>query len=438
MPSAIAMPKLGLTMKEGTVLEWRLHPGERVAKGQIVLVIESEKTEVEIEAPASGVLRHVWVEPDAVVPCGTFLGAITDSADEPFDAEAWRAAHERREAAAAKPAPAPRPEASAQSGVPASAPAGGTPRPAEAPVVPAARKRARDLGVDLARVTGSGPNGRITVEDVEALARRMGERVEVAPGVLLEAPAQGSGETLILLPGFGADVSAFAPVVPALAAVFRVRGVNPRGVGFSSAPAVERYDVATAAADAAAAAGGPAHVVGASLGAAVALELALARPDAVRSLALITPFATASPRLLGVVDAWARVAADAPADALAAMLLPWLYGPAFLSDTHACRRASRALADAAARVPPATLRRAAAGLRAWSGTRAADLARVRARTLVIAGEHDLLTPDAAALAQRIPGAQLVTVPGAGHAVAIEAGEAVAQALLAHARGATTP
>jgi pyruvate dehydrogenase E2 component (dihydrolipoamide acetyltransferase) len=427
MPSAIAMPKLGMTMKEGTVLEWLARPGDAVAKGQIVLRIESEKTEVEIESPASGVLRHVYVSPDSVVPCGTFLAAVTDSASEAFDAEAFRSANERAEASAPKaPKAAPKPAAVAST----------LPRPAEPPVVPAARKRAKELDVDLARVAGSGPNGRVTVEDVEAFAATLPERIEVAPGVRLEAPAQGAGETLLLLPGFGTDVSAFSPQVAALAGAFRVRGVNPRGVGFSSAPPAEAYDVATAAADAAAVAGGPAHVVGASLGAAVALELALARPELVRSLVLITPFVTARPRLLAVLDAWTQVAATAPPEALAALLLPWLYGDAFLADTAACRRATRALADAAPRVPAASLRRAAAGLRAWSGTREGDLGRVRARTLVIAGEHDLLAPDAAELAKRIPGARLLTLPDAGHAVAIEAADAVSQAILAWGRSLT--
>jgi pyruvate dehydrogenase E2 component (dihydrolipoamide acetyltransferase) len=238
MPFAIAMPKLGMTMKEGTVLEWRARPGEVVAKGQVILLIESEKTEVEIEAPASGVLRHVYVEPDSLVPCGSFLAAITERADDDFDAQAFRAQNERASAGAAKPAPllratAPGPAPSAASTA--------LPPPAEPPVVPAARKRAKDLAVDLARVTGSGAHGRVSVEDVEAYAAQMGERVEVAPGVRLEAPSQGKGERVLLLPGFGTDVSAFSPQIPALAAAYCVRGVNPRGVGFSSA--CGRYDV---------------------------------------------------------------------------------------------------------------------------------------------------------------------------------------------------
>ena len=73
MPVAIAMPKLGMTMEEGTVLEWPLTVGQPVEKGQTVLLIESEKSEVEIEAPASGVLRHTYVDVGVTVPCGTAL-----------------------------------------------------------------------------------------------------------------------------------------------------------------------------------------------------------------------------------------------------------------------------------------------------------------------------------------------------------------------------
>jgi pyruvate dehydrogenase E2 component (dihydrolipoamide acetyltransferase) len=436
MPSAIAMPKLGMAMKEGTVLEWLARPGDAVARGQIVLRIESEKTEVDVESPASGVLRHVYVAPDCVVPCGTFLAAITDSAGEAFDAEAFRKENERAEKKPPTKSPTPPTKPPTQSGGVTSPPVGTTslPRPAEPPVVPAARKRAKDLDVDLARVTGSGPNGRITVEDVEAYAASMGERVEVAPGVKLEVPSHGSGEPVLILPGFGTHVSAFGHQANALATTHLVRGVNPRGIGFSSAPASERYDVPTAAADVAAVAGDPAHLVGASLGAAVALELALARPELVRSLVLITPFTRATPRLLAVLDAWAKLAAEAPADALAAALLPWLYGPGLLADTAGCRRTLRALAEMSAHAPAATLRRQEAGLRAWSGTRENDLGRVRARTLVIAAEHDLLAPDGAEIAKRIPGARLLVVASAGHAVAIDGAETVSAAIAAHVSG----
>ena len=73
----IGMPKLGMTMTEGRVVAWPVPLGGRVEKGAVVLVIESEKAEIEIEAPAAGHLRHVYVPEDRTVPCGTLLAALT-------------------------------------------------------------------------------------------------------------------------------------------------------------------------------------------------------------------------------------------------------------------------------------------------------------------------------------------------------------------------
>jgi pyruvate dehydrogenase E2 component (dihydrolipoamide acetyltransferase) len=98
MATAISMPRLGMTMEEGMVVEWPFSVGDRVEKGEAVLIIESEKAEVEIEAPAEGFLRHIYVEEGDTVPCGSLLGAITETADEPFDAEAFQSAKAQPEA----------------------------------------------------------------------------------------------------------------------------------------------------------------------------------------------------------------------------------------------------------------------------------------------------------------------------------------------------
>ncbi len=427
MPHAIAMPRLGMTMQEGTLIEWRVQPGDRIEKGQIVVVIESEKTEVEIEATAPGFVRHIYVEPGTTVPCATVLAALTDAPGEPFDAAAFRAASERGVV---------RPAAAAPSSVwraPAS-PAPGALQARGAPITPAARRRAKELGIEAAAVSGSGPGGRVTEEDVEAWAERLRSRVVVRDGVALDVPSQGTGESLLLLPGFGTDVSAFARQIQALAGRFRVRGVNPRGVALSDAPEAEAYTVAEAAADAAALIGRErSHVVGASLGAAVAIELALSHPECVRSLVLVTPFARAGGRLLAVLEAWCTLAAEASPGALAAAIVPWLFSAAFLEDDARRARAVRGLAELVPRVPAATLRRAAAGLRAWSGTRERELGGLKPPTLVIAAADDVLTPHADRVAAAIPGATLVSIPGAGHAVSLESPDAVTHALLAHFR-----
>ena len=86
------------------MIEWRAEIGDRVEHSQIVVLIESEKAEVEIEAPRAGFLRHIYIEPGSTVPCGTLLAALADTADEKFDAEAFRRATER---VVAKPVPKP-------------------------------------------------------------------------------------------------------------------------------------------------------------------------------------------------------------------------------------------------------------------------------------------------------------------------------------------
>lgn len=426
MPAPISMPKLGMSMQEGRVVAWPIEIGGRVERGETLLVIESEKAEVEIEATASGFLRHVYVPVDETVPCGALLAALTDTPDEPFDADAFRKSNDLPEA--------PRP-ASEAAGATRAEPLrdADVQRGSRRPIAPVARARARELGLDAEAVPGSGPGGRVTREDVEAFAARRKGRRPVAPGVALDVPHQGEGDPVLLLPGFGTDVSAFARQAPVLGESFRVLGVNPRGIAVSDAPAEDAYDVATMAADALRCFEGRAHVIGASLGAAAAIELALASPERVRSLVLITPFSTATPRLLAVLDAWIATAREARPATLAAALLPWLFGDATLADPRARERIARGLAEIAARAPVATLERQAAGLRRWSGTRERDLARIEAPTLIVAADADLLVPDAERIARAIPGATLVVAPDAGHAVALEAPELVSEAILAHLR-----
>jgi len=72
----VKMPKLGLTMTEGTIVEWKKAVGDPVAAGEVLLVIETEKTEVELEAPASGTLVEILGEVRAVYPIGEILGAL--------------------------------------------------------------------------------------------------------------------------------------------------------------------------------------------------------------------------------------------------------------------------------------------------------------------------------------------------------------------------
>ncbi len=424
MATAIKMPKLGMTMSEGTVVDWPIAIGESVSKGECVLLIESEKAEIEVEATASGFLRHIYVEVGETVACGALLAVLSDSADEPFDADAFRDDNAEVESALSVAiASVPRPQAHALAT---------SSRPARKAVAPAARALAKRLGIDVGAIAGSGPGGRVTQADVRAWATAREGLVEVAPGVHLEAPAVGAGDSVLLLPGFGTDVAAFAPQTSALASRYHVVGLNPRGVGLSDAPEADSYSPALLAADAAALLGdGCAHVVGASMGAAVAAEMALAHPDRVRSLTLITPALEVSARLAAVLASWVRLAAEASPEALAAALAPWLFSPRLLADKPRRERMLRGLAVIVARTPAVVLQRYAAGLTAGLGDRVTQLSKIAVPTLVLAGGDDLLTPEADDVAAAIPTASYVMVPGAGHALGLEAPDAVNQAILAH-------
>ena len=157
------MPKLGADMTEGRVVEWLKKPGEPIARGEAVLVIETDKSNVEVESWAAGKLEKILVEPgDAWLPVGTPLATIFSEGPEPVMPPAF---------AAATPAP----PAGARPAAPAVAPpAAAAPRPAASTerrhVSPAARRRAEELGIALDSVQGTGPDGRITLEDVERAA----------------------------------------------------------------------------------------------------------------------------------------------------------------------------------------------------------------------------------------------------------------------------
>ena len=432
MATVIAMPKLGMTMQEGSVVEWTRAVGESVGKGRGVVVIESEKTQVEIEATESGVLRHIYVEAGQTVSCGSLLGAITASMDEPFDVDAFRLENDRpmRRTATARiqHQGAPREAVAASQGA--------LSRSAAVPVTPAARALARNLGIDVGKIAGTGPGGRITKEDVEALVLRRERLVEVSPGLSLEVLREGNGDPVLLLPGFGVGVASFAPQVQALAGGFETIGLHPRGIGASDAPDQDVYQVVAGAEDAAAFAatiGGPVHVVGASLGAAVALEMALRFPERVRSLTLITPFVDATPRLRAVAEAWRVIAREASTDTLSRALLPWLFTPSVLGDEKTRERMQRGLTVALSAATADALDRWAAGIAAWSGSRTGDLALLAVPALVIAAGADLLTPHGDALGRAIPGATVCVLDGVGHAAASEAADLVSNALLAHLR-----
>ena len=160
------MPSLGADMETGKLVEWLVVPGQRVRRGDIVAMVETQKGLFEVEIFADGVMGELLVQPGQTVPVGTLLATIDNGAagaGEGATAVPTGTGAEQKPPAAA-PAAAP---VAAES---APEPAAGS-RIASSP---SARQLARELGIDLATVTGTGPHGAIGRGDVEAAARAAG------------------------------------------------------------------------------------------------------------------------------------------------------------------------------------------------------------------------------------------------------------------------
>ncbi len=173
MVTKVLMEALSPTMEEGKVLTWLKKEGDAVSDGDVLAEVETDKAVMELQARGAGVLRRIVAAEGATVEVGSVVGIIADPDEELPD---LAQAGTPRARAAAKPAPAAPaaegPAPKAPSAVPTTEttptppPAGGSRIKAS----PLARRLASDRGLDLSRVTGSGPGGRIIKRDVEGVA----------------------------------------------------------------------------------------------------------------------------------------------------------------------------------------------------------------------------------------------------------------------------
>ena len=159
MPTELRMPKLGMEMTEGTLVAWVRKEGDRVKPGDVVLQVETEKITYDVEAPVHGILRKVFVRGGEAGPVGKLLGVIT-AEDETFEERGF-ADEDALAMSAALAAPQSSPGHS-------EAPTPNREQEERVVASPAAKRLAREKGIDIGTVTGSGPGKRVTEKDVLA------------------------------------------------------------------------------------------------------------------------------------------------------------------------------------------------------------------------------------------------------------------------------
>jgi pyruvate dehydrogenase E2 component (dihydrolipoamide acetyltransferase) len=157
------MPQLGADMSSGKLLRWRKNVGDRVQRGDIIADVETDKADIEIEVFTNGVIERFIVQPEQRVPVGTVLaiirqeGEVIQPAAMPIPATGAGALAPAIPAAPATP-PSPQTSLAAQ-------------LPGRVHISPVARKIAAEIGIDPASLVGTGPGGRITIEDVQQAAK---------------------------------------------------------------------------------------------------------------------------------------------------------------------------------------------------------------------------------------------------------------------------
>jgi len=184
MAKEVRLPQLGQTMEEGTVVNCLVNVGDEVKKGDVIFEIETDKATLEMESPADGFVKYILVKVDETLPVGApvlVLGAKDENVPQSFVDSLTGAT------------PAPAESVPAAEAHPAAEPAKAEPEPARPAgrimASPRAKKLAADLGVDLAKVTGTGPAGKITEQDVQkaASAKPSKPATPVAPAAEVKA-----------------------------------------------------------------------------------------------------------------------------------------------------------------------------------------------------------------------------------------------------------
>lgn len=209
------MPSLGADMDEGTLLEWLVHPGDQVRKGDVLAVVDTSKSAVEVESFVTGVIDTLLVEPGTTVPVGTVLATVSEPGAAPVPVPP--AAPEAPAARRKRPARAPR-----------------RPTPPQRVHSPLVRRDAERLGIDLAQVAGTGDGGEITRDDVR---RHAAATASPAPPPAAGARLRRTPYARRLAADLGVDLRAVRPADGSTIRAEDVRAASPAPPPPGAAPA---------------------------------------------------------------------------------------------------------------------------------------------------------------------------------------------------------
>ena len=419
MAVEIVMPRVDMDMSSGRMGRWRAAEGAHVVKGATLFEIETDKAAMEVDAPASGVLKFVAASEGDVLPVGACIGWIV-AEGETFVPPLAKA--DAAEALSGKISPVVAGKKSEV--VPAEAALGARPR-----ATPAARRLARERGLRLESICGSGPHGRVQRRDVEAPPA-------AAPGATnvhrlwLQG---GEGPPIVFLHGFGADLNGWRPVHRLLPATRPALSIDLPGHGLTPLGEDASFEALVEAARAAIAEEGisAVHLVGHSLGGAVAAALAHEPGVNALSLMLLAPAGLGEETNTAFFDGFLQADTEAGLTAWLHMLVvdPVALGSA-LARTTLRQRRERPLVAEQRRLAEAIL---AGGRQAFDvrGLLAAPLTP----TKIVFGIEDCITP--AHHAEGLSGLiALHRFPRVGHMPHLEARREVARLIEELARGAS--
>jgi pimeloyl-ACP methyl ester carboxylesterase len=370
----IVMPRVDMDMTSGRMGRWHAAEGAHVEKGATLFEIETDKAAMEVDAAASGVLKFVAASEGDVLPVGACIGWIV-AEGETF------APPPARPSAAVAPAAITSPRGARAAGdTPYARVAGERPR-----ATPAARRMARERGLRLESVNGSGPHGRVQRRDVKPRAVQL-----PASNVHRLWLARGQGAPLVFLHGFGADLNGWRPVHHLLPETRPALAIDLPGHGLSPLGGEASFEALVEAARAVLIEEGvsSAHLIGHSLGGAVAA--ALSQTPGVKPLSLML----IAPAGLGLETNTAFFEGFLQADT-EAMLTPWLQTLATDPAALGSALARTTLRQRRERPLVAEQRRLAEAIFA-SGRQAIDvrglLASLQAPTKLVVGLEDRITP----------------------------------------------